>query len=213
VLSPFDDYPLHQVIEPLRIVGTTDRNFYDRYYFNMHTCSDELVMAAGLGCYPNRSVVDAYIAVLYQGTHRVVRASRTLAADRAVTSVGPISIEVVEGLKTLRLRCEPQTGDIALDLTWTGAISAHAEPRHALVRNGRTVIDMFRFTQTGTWQGSITEDSSGRRSHNQAVVVPTDPHAESFGLGTAEHAWTFVSGTRQLSGGVLTFPEAKGELT
>lgn len=274
MLSPFDDYPLHQVIEPLRTVGTTDRNFYDRYYFNMHNCSDELVMAAGLGCYPNRGVADAYVAVLYRGTHHVARASRTLAADPAVTSVGPISIEVVEGLKTLRLKCEPQSGDIALDLTWTGAIPAHAEPRHTLVRNGRTVMDMCRFTQTGACHGSITvagstfrvspqtwwgvrdrswgvrpigepdtggidsaappagylwnwapmqftdktilfaaqEDFSGHRSHSQAVVVPADPQAESFGLGTAEHSWTFKPGTRQLSGGVLTFPEATGEI-
>jgi hypothetical protein len=156
MLSTFDDYPLHQVISPLRVVGTTDRNFYDRYYFNMHNCSDEIVMVAGLGCYPNRGVVDGFVAVRHQGTHYVVRASRTLGAERADTSVGPMSIEVVEGLKTLRLRCEPGSGEVAFDLTWTGAIPAHAEPRHSFVRDGRTVMDMCRFIQTGMWQGSLT---------------------------------------------------------
>jgi hypothetical protein len=156
VLSTFDDYPLHQVIAPLRVPGTTDRNFYDRYYFNMHNCTDEIVMVAGFGCYPNRGVADGFVAVRHQGTHHVVRASRTLGAEHADTSVGPLSIEVLEGLKKLRLRCEPDSGQVALDLTWTGAIPAHPEPRHSMVRDGRTVMDMCRFIQTGTWQGSIT---------------------------------------------------------
>jgi hypothetical protein len=34
MLTPLDDYPIHQVAEVMRHVGTSDRNFYDRYYFN-----------------------------------------------------------------------------------------------------------------------------------------------------------------------------------
>jgi len=33
-ITPFDDYPIHQAIEPITVPGTTDRNFYDRYFFN-----------------------------------------------------------------------------------------------------------------------------------------------------------------------------------
>jgi hypothetical protein len=275
VLSTFDDYPLHQVIAPLRVPGTTDRNFYDRYYFNMHNCTDEIVMVAGFGCYPNRGVADGFVAVRHQGTHHVVRASRTLGAEHADTSVGPLSIEVLEGLKKLRLRCEPDSGQVALDLTWTGAIPAHPEPRHSMVRDGRTVMDMCRFIQTGTWQGSITvsgntfevtpdtwwgtrdrswgirpigepdtggsdaaappsgflwnwapmqftdktilfaaqEDSAGRRSVDEAVVVPSDSRQPTYDLGAATHEWTFEPGTRRLSGGTLTFPHSRSELT
>jgi hypothetical protein len=275
MLSTFDDYPVHQVLEPLRIPGTTDRNFYDRYYFNLHTCSEELIMAAGLGCYPNRGVVDAFVAVLCDGTHSVVRASRTLGADRADTCVGPLSVEVIEGLKTLRLRCDPRldASDIRLDLTWTGVVAAHKEPRHTHKCNGRTVMDMCRFTQTGTWHGSITvgdrtfdvspttcwgvrdrswgirpigepepagidagpppghfwnwapmqfadktilysaqEDSAGRRTVDQAMVLYTDPDRDDEDLGTTEHTWRFTPGTRQISGGVLRFPHAVGDL-
>ena len=50
MLSPLDDYPVHQIAEPMRFVATSDRNFYDRYLFN---CSDELFVTAGLGQYPN----------------------------------------------------------------------------------------------------------------------------------------------------------------
>ena len=43
-LSPLDDYPVHQIPEVMRHVGTSDRNFYDRYYFNCHPCSDRLML-------------------------------------------------------------------------------------------------------------------------------------------------------------------------
>jgi hypothetical protein len=33
VLSEGDDYPIHQRPEPIAFAGT-DRNFYDRYFFN-----------------------------------------------------------------------------------------------------------------------------------------------------------------------------------
>ena len=36
MLSNLDDFPVHQVAEPMRHAATSDRNFYDRYYFNLH---------------------------------------------------------------------------------------------------------------------------------------------------------------------------------
>ncbi len=50
-LSPLDDYPIHQAPEVMRHVTTSDRNFYDRYYFNVHPCSDEMMMLIGIGQY------------------------------------------------------------------------------------------------------------------------------------------------------------------
>jgi len=86
MLSPLDDYPVHQIAEPMRFVGTSDRNFYDRYYFQGHPRAGGLVLVAGLGTYPNRDVCDAFLAVVRDGTQRVVRASRQLGTDRADTA-------------------------------------------------------------------------------------------------------------------------------
>ena len=69
VLSPLDDYPVHQISEPMRHVGTSDRNFYDRYYFNIHGTGDvhgtdeELFCVIGVGQYPNLGVADAFVSV------------------------------------------------------------------------------------------------------------------------------------------------------
>ena len=123
MLSSMDDYPLHQIAEPIRNVGTSDRNFYDRYYFNLHGSSDELFMVMGMGQYPNLGVQDAFACVRRGDKHRVVRASREL-GDRMDTSVGPFRVEVIEPLHKVRLILEPNEHGIACDLTWEGAIPA-----------------------------------------------------------------------------------------
>ena len=35
MVSSWDDYPVHQTSEYIAHTATSDRNFYDRYYFNM----------------------------------------------------------------------------------------------------------------------------------------------------------------------------------
>jgi hypothetical protein len=152
-----DDYPLHQIAEPISFVGTSDRNFYDRYYFNLHASSGDLFMVMGLGQYPNLAVQDAFACVTRNGRHHVVRASREL-GDRMDTSVGPFRVEVIEGLKRLRFVLEPTEHAIACDLVWTGAIAAFLEPRQYVRKHGRVLFDTRRLAQTGCWSGTLTVD-------------------------------------------------------
>ncbi|HEX5615845.1 MAG TPA: hypothetical protein VFZ83_11895 [Acidimicrobiia bacterium] len=154
MLSSMDDYPLHQVAEPIRHVGSSDRNFYDRYYFNLHGSTDELFMVLGMGQYPNLATQDAFAVVCRDGMHRVVRASREL-GDRADTTVGPFRVEVLEPLQRLRFVLEPTEHPMAFDLTWDGAIPAFEEPRHFVRRHGRVLFDTMRFAQTGCWTGTL----------------------------------------------------------
>lgn len=158
MLSPLDDLPVHQVAETMATVGTTDRNFYDRYYFNLHGCDGEFFLAAGLGQYPNLGVTDAFLAVAHADKQTVVRASRPLGLDRLDTRVGPLRVEVLEGLRRVRLVCE-ETDGFALDVTWEGAIPAYEEPRMILTAaHGRQLMNTMRFLQTGSWTGTLVLD-------------------------------------------------------
>ena len=123
MLSPMDDTLLRQIADTFRHVGTSDRNFYDRYYFNMHASSDEVFVVMGMGQYPNLGVQDAFVLVRQGRKHRVLRASREL-VDRMDTSVGPIRVEVIEGLKKLRFIVEPNEHEIEMDVCWEGSIPA-----------------------------------------------------------------------------------------
>ncbi|MGH9210651.1 MAG: hypothetical protein ACRD2C_08200 [Acidimicrobiales bacterium] len=165
MLSPLDDYPIHQVPEPVRRVGTSDRNFYDRYYFNcMSTGEDESApfLIMGMGQYPNLGVADAFAVVVHDGIHRVVRSSCALGLDRMDTTVGPFSVAVLRGLEELRFRLDSavtDTGDdtsLSFDLTWLGAERPIEEPRHRdRDAVGRIFLDACRMAQTGVWTGSL----------------------------------------------------------
>jgi hypothetical protein len=162
VLSPADDLPIHQVAQPVRQPGTSDRNFYDRYYFNCHPCSDELFLIIGQGQYPNLGVQDAFALVRRGDEHRVVRASRELGLDRLDTTVGPFRVEVIEGLKTLRCTLDAAEHGLAYDLTWEGYVPAIQEPPHVdRNANGRAFLDACRLAQLGSWSGWI--DVAGDR--------------------------------------------------
>jgi hypothetical protein len=159
MLSPLDDLPIHQTAMPVRQPATSDRNFYDRYYFNCHPCSDELFLVFGLGQYPNLGVQDAFALVRRGDEHRVVRASRELGLDRMDTSVGPFRVEVIEGLRTLRCTLDAAAHGIAYDLTWTAYVPAFQEPPHVVRNaNGRAYIDACRLAQLGSWSGWLDVD-------------------------------------------------------
>ncbi|MQY06951.1 hypothetical protein [Actinomadura macrotermitis] len=157
-LSPLDDYPIHQAPEVMRHVATSDRNFYDRYYFNVHPCGDDLMLLVGLGQYPNLGVTDAFAVIRRGPLHRVVRASRELGADRMDTGVGPFRVTVLEGLKRLRVRLDDNEHGLSFDLAWEGTIPAQLEPPHYLRWQERVVFDSRRLAQTGRWTGHITLD-------------------------------------------------------
>ncbi|MBW2401351.1 MAG: hypothetical protein JRG80_19200 [Deltaproteobacteria bacterium] len=203
MLSTMDDHLLHQIAEPFRHVGTSDRNFYDRYYFNMHSCSDELFVVMGMGQYPNLAVQDAFALVRHGRKHTVVRGSRVI-GDRMDTSVGPIRVEVIEGLKKLRFIVEPNEHGIEMDVCWEGSIPVFQEPRHYIRRHGRTLYDSVRFAQTGFWTGrlcaggktyEVTPDRWwGARDHSWGVrpVGEAEPPGIHVGVPSMDGMWNYA---------------------
>lgn len=155
-LSPLDDLLAHQTPETFDHVFTSDRNFYDRYYFNMHASSDELFLVAGMGQYPNLGVTDAFVSISHGDTLYVVRASRELGSNRLDTRVGPFGIEVIQGLESLRLQLDENEWGVAFDLTFQGAVPAIEEPRQTTRQFTRVTMDSSRFAQVGYYSGTLT---------------------------------------------------------
>jgi hypothetical protein len=116
------------------------------------------MLIVGLGQYPNLGVTDAFALLRRGSAHRVVRASRELGLDRMDTSVGPFRVEVLEGLKRLRVVLEENDYGLSFDLTWEGSIPAQVEPQHYIRWQERVMFDSKRLAQTGQWRGSITVD-------------------------------------------------------
>nr|WP_037606149.1 hypothetical protein [Streptacidiphilus rugosus] len=152
---PLDEYPVHQVPLSMRHVATGDRNAYDRCIFHVLDHGGRALLIAGLGVYPNTGVIDAYATLKVGDTLHAVRASDALGEDRMRLEVGPLRIEVVEPLRTLRLVCEGGPDELAFDLTWQAEFPAVWEPHHVGHTGDRLTLEGRRFVQAGGAHGWI----------------------------------------------------------
>ena len=156
MISRGDDYPLHQTARPVHEPATTDRNFYDRFFFNGYSPDGSVFFAAALGVYPNLGVMDAAFGVVHDGMQTNVRASRLLGEDRLDTRVGPVQVEIVEPLRRLRLRVRHRASGVRADLLFTARGPAIEEPPYLITRGARRVAEMTRLTQHASWSGTIS---------------------------------------------------------
>src|SRR5581483_3921585 len=137
VPHPLDEYPIHQAPLSMRYVTSSDRNFYDRCYFNAHDRTGDLFLITGLGVYPNLGVIDAYATVRRGHEQFAVRFSDALAERGTDAAVGPYRVEVVEPLRRIRLVCDAAADGVGFDLTWEGSFPAVLEQPHVLLTANR----------------------------------------------------------------------------
>jgi hypothetical protein len=152
---PLDEYPVHQTPLPMDRVAASDRNFYDRCYFNAHGRTGEVFLVTGLGVYPNLGVIDAYATARCGDRQWAVRFSGALGDRSLEQQVGGYRIEVVEPLQRLHLTCAAPDGAVGFDLHWTAAFPAVQEEPHVLLAGRRPVLDASRFSQLGSWSGRL----------------------------------------------------------
>src|SRR5436309_8761107 len=94
MLTRGDDYPIHQTPEPIAYAGS-DRNFYDRYFFNGYAPDGSEFVAVAFGVYPALNVADAHVSIIRGEVQRCLHASRILGMERMDLTVGPVWIAVV----------------------------------------------------------------------------------------------------------------------
>lgn len=157
---PLDEFPVHQAPLSMAHPATSDRNFYDRSYFNAHDRTGEVFIITGFGVYPNLGVIDAFVTVKHGDQQVTVRTSGALGDDRMSTAVGPYRIEVIEPLERLRVVCDAAEHGIELDMTWQGSFPAIDEPPHVIRRGNKVILDAQRFAQVGTWEGRLVVDGT-----------------------------------------------------
>jgi len=168
VLTSFDDYPIHQTPQPIALTGTSDINFYDRYFFNGYTKDAGVYFAAAMGLYPNRHVADAAFSVVRNGQQVNVHASRRAPSDRMdALTVGPIKVEVLQPLRQLRLLVDAPEHGVRADLTITARSAPLQEPPFLRRSGQRIMMDITRLTQFGSWTGWIEVD--GERTEIDAA--------------------------------------------
>ncbi|MEN3223492.1 hypothetical protein FPV58_03215 [Mycolicibacterium porcinum] len=185
MLGPMDEFPVHQVPQPIAWPGSSDRNFYDRSYFNAHDRTGDIFVITGLGYYPNLGVKDAYFLVSRRDsgkfggsgdTQTAVHLSDAIDQDRLNQHVGGYRVEVTEPLKKIRIVLE-ETEGIAADLSWNGLFDVVQEQPHLMRQGNRVTLDAQRFAQLGSWSGYLEID--GQR-------IKVDPDTW---IGSRDRSW------------------------
>lgn len=176
MLTPGDDYPLHQTPEPIAFAGT-DRNFYDRYFFNGMSPDGAFFFAVAFGIYPQLDIMDGAFSVLADGKQHILRVSKRMNGDRLNLSVGPLAIDILEPLKKLRIRIAPNEGALAGEIVLDTRHPPIEEPRFMRRIGTRAFMDYTRLTQNGAWSGWISV--GGKK-------IALNP-AEHF--GTRDRSW------------------------
>ncbi|MGH7805793.1 MAG: hypothetical protein ACREQJ_15710 [Candidatus Binatia bacterium] len=150
--TPEDDYVTHRH-------QTDDLGWFDRFYVNVHSPKSGMTLSVGMGRYPQNEVVDGFSLLVDGATQRNFRVSREGSPDEKRIAAGPLSAEVVEPLRTWRLRLDENESKLAYDLTFHGdLVPIDVGRMHRRSRRTGALLDFSHFVQVGRVEGRIAID-------------------------------------------------------
>ena len=156
MLTPWDEMMCHQLPATMDHVHTDNPEWTERIYVSLYNVADkDMIFGLGMGQYPNKNVQDAFATVWHAGRQYNFRASRTLRPNIHETRVGPLSVEVLEGLKRFRIKLADNPSGMSFDIEWSAAMNPHEEEHDFRQSNGRVVQDISRFDQAGRARGAL----------------------------------------------------------
>ncbi|WP_033291775.1 hypothetical protein [Amycolatopsis jejuensis] len=170
----------HQLPDTFGTVADADYSWTEKIWMSMARMDGTMQVDFGLGKYHNRNVFDGFAGVSRGKEQWTVRASRELATAPEDASVGPISYEVVEPLKKVRARLEPNdAARLAFDLTFDGVLTPFFEHRNDMrdPLSGRMGSNVVRYHQGGLISGTIELEGETYR------VTPDE------WFGVRDHSW------------------------
>ncbi len=173
-----DENFTHQIADTFAIVGTSDPAWTEKVCAMALARDGSLQLGFGLGRYPNRNVTDAYGALSRGAEQLTVRASRSLGSDVEQLSVGPIHYEVLEPLRQVRFRLDPNDEQpLSFDWTFDSVVPPRLEERTHLRDQFRVSADLVRYHQTGVASGWVELDG------DRTEITP-----ETW-ISTRDHSW------------------------
>jgi hypothetical protein len=191
-LTGADESLTHQIVDTFSTIAESDYSWTEKIWVSIAKADGSVQADFGLGKYHNRGIIDGFGGVSRGAEQWTVRGSRELRTAPEETAIGPIVYEVVEPLRSTRVRLEPNdVQPVSFDLVLSGVTPPFFEERN-LVRNRRTQrvdVNVVRYHQGGWATGTIVvdgesyelsgEDAFGFRDHSWGVrqgvgIAPSD---------------------------------------
>ncbi len=195
MLNKLDDFPIHQTPEPVAHPVTSDRNVYDRTWFNGYAPDGSYYFGVGMAVYPHRGVMDCAFSVVQPGLRQhCFYGSRRAPVERTDMDVGPFRIEVIEPMRKTRVILDDNESGVTCDLTFSARTASIQEGRQILWSGTRRMMDATRFDQFGRWQGEV---------HHPEGSIKVE---ESICHGTKDRSWGVRGVGEPEAGGAPNLP-------
>jgi hypothetical protein len=162
--------------------------WFDRFYFNLHSGIRTPYLLLGGAVYPGAGLTDGYVVAVTDTEQINLRVSDVADRDALPSSVGPLSWETVEPMRTWRLRLEPNPSGLACELTWTARTPAwECEPM--VLDDGTGALTFDHAFQSGHYQGWVEIDGTRHEVRNWTGQRDRSRGRRPIRAGLGLHVW------------------------
>ena len=215
--TALDERFAHQIPEPFQNVLHFHQDWRESLFFIMHERNkpgDVLILT--LAHFPSRQEMDSLQLGRVGDAPIMARHVRKVDGDQDDFRVGPITIDVVEPLKKIRLIAEPSDQILAsFDITFTARTAPYQLRRGTMKAKYEIVWDQSHMFQSGIYNGSYThkdktfridnwwgqrDHSWGVRSHARCPLWMWMPIQLEEGMLSVWH-WEYPNGARVYTDG------------
>lgn len=180
-LTKLDEWPLHQTLDTFDTVATAAQNWSDGFWNCVGDREGRVNLITAIRFYQNTNVADGFACIsLDDGKQYNLRCSRRLRPRIDELDVGPLWMEIIEGLRSLRFGCRENDHGIEFDLSWEASAPAWDETSGETgIVDGRIAFQRSNYVQLGHVSGNLRV--AGREFEVGSDWVGARDH--SWGLG------------------------------
>lgn len=177
-LVPADEYFYHQIPEPHLNVVTHHEHWRDSYFFILHprkAPGDVIILT--MAHFPQRQMLDSLQMGRIGGQPIFVHHTRPYDGDPHTTVVGPVSIDILEPFKTIKLNVDEESTPLGVDLTFTARTRPYGLRRGTMKAGHEIIWDQSHIFQSGNYSGTYTYEGKtftvdnwwGQRDHSWGI--------------------------------------------
>jgi hypothetical protein len=155
VLIRLDEYPLHQITQSFSGVAGSDPQWNDGHYVCVCDVDGNVCLTSNVRLYQNNDVLDGFVCVRHDGRQHNIRLSRRLRPNMDHFGVGPLRVEIIEPMRTLRLVLDDNEYGIACDVQCRSTVLPYEDPVEISRIDGRLFSERATYELVGDCDGWV----------------------------------------------------------
>ncbi len=155
MLIGLDEYPLHQITQSFAGVAGSDPQWNDGHYVCLCDLDGKVCLTSNVRLYQNNDVLDGFVCVRHDGRQHNIRLSRRLRPNMDHFGVGPLRIEILEPMRTLRFVLDDNDSGIACDVLCHSTVLPYEDPVEISRIDGRLFSERATYELVGHCEGWV----------------------------------------------------------